>query len=83
MPSFKPNIINFCFIDNMEKTSNSIDFLDFAYSPIDQNKESKQRIVNPKKKKITTYGTRTIKNENINKEDLTINKIVRRKEHTK
>lgn len=54
----------------MKKTSNSIsyiDFLEFAYSPTNQDPnqdpKSKQRIVNPKKKKITTYGIRYIKNE--------------------
>ncbi len=67
----------------MEKTSNSIgliDFLEFAYSPTDEVEEqkTKQRIVNPKKKKITTYGSRIIKNENTEKEEQT-NKILRRK----
>jgi hypothetical protein len=52
----------------MKKTSNSIsfiDFLEFAYSPTNQDDDpkSKQRIVNPKKKKITSYGVRYIKNE--------------------
>jgi hypothetical protein len=55
----------------MKKTSNSIsfiDFLEFAYSPTNQDDQnddpkSKQRIVNPKKKKITIFGVRYIKNE--------------------
>lgn len=68
----------------MEKTSNStsfIDFLEFAYSPTNQEDESKskQRIVNPRNKKITTYGVRYIKNEiNENKQI----KILRKKNST-
>ena len=69
----------------MEKTYNSIssiDFLDFAYSPTNQEQDEKQnlnqRIINPKKKKITTYGSRIIKDENTKNEEPTI-KILRRK----
>jgi hypothetical protein len=68
----------------MKKKSNSssfIDFLEFAYSPTNQNQDqdpdpkSNQRIVNPKKKKITTYGVRYIKNEIDNNNQLKILRI--------
>lgn len=52
----------------MEKTANSVDFLDFGYSPINMEETLKQRIINPKKKKIIIYGVRYIRHINEKKE---------------
>ncbi len=77
----------------MEKTPISHDFLDWGYSPVNNDDSDepnkldkiiatgdtnlKQRIVNPKKKKIVSYGSRYIKTET--EDDKAINKILRRK----
>ena len=66
----------------MKKTSNSIEFLNYAYSPVHQDIPTDtnyvQRIINPKKKKIITYGKRYIKNETKDTYENTI-KLLRRK----
>jgi hypothetical protein len=54
----------------MNKTPNKDHFLDFAYSPIDY--DIKQRIVNPKKKKIIFFGKRFLKE--INENEFKINR---------
>jgi hypothetical protein len=46
----------------MNKTTNKGEFLDYAYSPV--NIEHNQRIINPKKKKITFSGIRYLKENN-------------------
>lgn len=46
----------------MNKTPNNSEFIDFAYSPIDN--EFKQRIINPEKKKIVMKGIRYLKKNN-------------------
>ncbi len=52
-----------------------VDFIDYAYSPT--NNDIKQRIVNPnnKNKKIKTYGKRIIKLEVIDNNKNTIYRI--------
>ena len=46
----------------MNKTTIKHDFLEFAYSPIEN--EFKQRIINPEKKKIIIKGIRYLKQNN-------------------
>jgi hypothetical protein len=48
----------------MNKTTNSGIFLDFAYSP--RNDEFTQRIINPEKKKKIFFGKRYLKEINDN-----------------
>jgi len=43
----------------MNKTTNKVELLDYAYSPI--NIEFDQRIVNPKKKKKKIYKNKKLK----------------------
>ena len=42
-----------------------IDFISYAYSPLEEMVETKQRIVQPVKNKVKIHGSRTIKGDEI------------------